>query len=67
MQYWFNVETREVESHDDPKRARSANLMGPYDTHDDAQRALEKAAERNTEWDEEDRRDDGWGDDEATP
>ncbi len=66
MQYWFNVQTHEVESHDDPKRARSAQLMGPYDTQADAQRALEKAAERTSQWDEQDRKDSGWDKDDST-
>lgn len=62
MQYWFNVETHQVESHDDPKRARSAQLMGPYETQADAEQALAKAAERTAQWDEQSRKDDGWED-----
>ena len=34
--------------------------LGPYASHDEASRALEKAAERNAEWDAEDAR---WNDD----
>lgn len=62
MQYWFNVDSREVEAHDDPDRARSAKLIGPYDTQAEAEQALAKAAERTAEWDEQDRRDAGWDD-----
>ncbi|MGI8948255.1 MAG: methionine aminopeptidase [Ornithinimicrobium sp.] len=62
MQYWFNVDSHEVEAHDDPKRARAAQLMGPYDTHAEADQALAKAAERTAEWDEQNRKDDGWDD-----
>lgn len=57
MQYWFNVESKSVESHDDPARARSENLLGPYDTEAEAQGALQKAAKRTKEWDE---ADDNW-------
>lgn len=62
MAYWFNIRTRQVEAHDDPERARAAELMGPYDTQDAAAAALETARERTQEWDEEDRR---WADDEG--
>ncbi|MGB3827734.1 MAG: methionine aminopeptidase [Ornithinimicrobium sp.] len=55
MQYWFNVDSKAVESHDDPDRARSANLLGPYDTEDEAEAALEKAAKRTEEWEAEDK------------
>jgi hypothetical protein len=54
MKYWFNVETKSVEQHDDPERARSANLLGPYDSHEEAAAALEKAQARNEQWDAED-------------
>lgn len=54
MQYWFNVDSKAVEAHDDPERARSANLLGPYESEAEAQSALEKAAERNQEWDDAD-------------
>lgn len=54
MQYWFNVDSKAVEAHDDPERARSANLLGPYDTQAEAESALGKAAERTQEWDDAD-------------
>ncbi len=62
MQYWFNVDTKSVESHEDPERARAANLLGPYDTEAEAQGALEKAAKRTEEWDA---ADDAWNDDDS--
>lgn len=54
MQYWFNIQTRQVES--DDEKSPGAELMGPYATREEAARALETAAERTEAWDEEDRR-----------
>jgi len=34
---------------------RSVNRFGPYATREEAQNALQKVAERNEQWDEEDR------------
>ncbi|CAN5469482.1 hypothetical protein BH23ACT6_BH23ACT6_24160 [soil metagenome] len=51
MDYWFNIETRHVEEHEDPQRARSVNLLGPYPTREEAQSALEKAEQRTQQWD----------------
>ncbi len=63
MQYWFNVDSHKVEAHDDPERARSANLLGPYDSEEEARSALEKAAERNEAWEADD---DTWDDSDRT-
>ncbi len=53
MAYWYNTATKQVES--DDSRSRSDDVLGPYDTEDEARNALETAA-RNTEaWDAEDR------------
>ncbi len=43
-QYWYNVETHEVE-----KNAQSGwkSLIGPYDSHEEAEAALAKVRERN--------------------
>ncbi|ALV45465.1 hypothetical protein MB46_08150 [Arthrobacter alpinus] len=43
-QYWYNVETHEVE-----KDAQSGwkSLIGPYETHAEAEQALAKVRERN--------------------
>lgn len=59
-QYWFNTKTRQVEAGDDPGRARSHDLLGPYATEEEASRALEIAAARTEAWDEEDRAEDEW-------
>ncbi|MGB3184610.1 MAG: hypothetical protein WBG36_00230 [Ornithinimicrobium sp.] len=48
------METSSVEEHDDPERARSSNLLGPYESREEAQGALEKAQARNEAWDAED-------------
>jgi hypothetical protein len=53
MAYWFNVDTRQVET--DDNKSQGDHLMGPYDTQDAASRALESARERSDQWDAEDR------------
>ena len=53
MRYWFNVDTAMVET--DETRSQNETVMGPYDTHDAAARALESARERTEAWDAEDR------------
>jgi hypothetical protein len=61
-QFWFNIRTGQVETEYD--KSRGADLMGPYASEAEASHALQAAAERTEQWDEEDRR---WreGDDEA--
>lgn len=59
-QYWYNTRTGQVEAGDNPDRARSADLMGPYASEDEASRALEIAAARTEAWDEEERAEDEW-------
>lgn len=54
MSYWYNVDTGQVES--DENRSPGANLMGPYDSADAADKALQTAHEKTEKWDEEDRR-----------
>jgi hypothetical protein len=54
MPYWFNVTTRQVE--DDANRSRDDEVMGPYDTREEAANALAHARENTERWDEEDRR-----------
>lgn len=54
MAYWFNVNTRGVE--EDPNTSSKDNLMGPYNTREEAERALQTAADKTASWDEEDRR-----------
>lgn len=52
-QYWYNPTTGEVE---EGLQSPWTDRMGPYASRDDAQRALDKAAHRTEDWDEEDRR-----------
>lgn len=54
MAYWFNVRTGQVER--DEERSRMDDVMGPYETREDAEHAYERARQRTQEWDEEDRR-----------
>ena len=58
MQYWFNVDTKQVET--DETRSQDANVLGPYASEQDAANALQHVADNNEAWDEQDRRwDDG--------
>lgn len=59
-EYWYNTRTGGVEASDDPTRARSADLMGPYASREEAARALETAAARTAAWEEEERRENEW-------
>ena len=56
-EFWWCTVHRRVESGDDlcPGRDR----LGPYPTAAEAERAMERVAERNKEWEAEDRRWDG--------
>lgn len=60
MEYWYNTRTGRVESGSDPKRARSADLLGPYASEEEASRALQIAAERTARWEEQERAEDEW-------
>lgn len=60
MEYWFNTKTGQVQTGGDPGRARSADLLGPYPTEEEAARAYDIAAERTAKWDEEDRAEQEW-------
>lgn len=53
MSFWYNVRTGEVET--DENRSRADEVMGPYETEDEARQALETARARTEKWDEEDR------------
>lgn len=53
MAYWYNVETGQVES--DDNRSRDAQVLGPYDSMEEAGKALETARANTEKWDEEDR------------
>ena len=52
--YWYNLRTGRVETNDD--KSQGKDLMGPYPTRSEAERALRTARERTRRWDEEDRR-----------
>jgi hypothetical protein len=52
-EYWFNVETRQVEV---GRQSPWDKVMGPYPTYAAAAHALEKAHERSEDWDEADER-----------
>jgi hypothetical protein len=56
--YWYNVDTGKVET--DETKGQGDDLMGPYDTEDEASRALDIARAKTARWDEEDR---AWDDD----
>lgn len=43
LEYWFNTRTKKVEI---GKKSLSLNRIGPFDTREDAERALEIIAER---------------------
>lgn len=60
MQYWYNTKTGQVESEIDEQRARSADLLGPYGSEDEATRALEIAREKTKRWDEQEQDEDNW-------
>lgn len=50
-QFFYNLATGSVE---EGAQSPGKDLMGPYATRAEAERALENAATRNEEWDEED-------------
>ena len=58
-QFYYNLTTGAVE---EGPQSPGTELMGPYATRAEAERALETAATRNQEWDEEDREWDGYSD-----
>jgi hypothetical protein len=45
--YWYNVVTHEVE---EDAQSDWTQLLGPYDTREEAAKALEKVAKRNEAW-----------------
>jgi hypothetical protein len=50
--YWYCVKHHAVEG---PDGCAPIDRLGPYGSEEEASRALEKAAERNREWDEDPR------------
>ncbi|MGD8150101.1 methionine aminopeptidase [Ornithinimicrobium sp. Y1694] len=60
MPFWFNTRTNQVESADSPDRARIGDLMGPYESEEQAREAYTTAADRTAAWDDEDREEEEW-------
>ncbi len=50
--FYYNLSTGQVE---EGKQSSGMELMGPYPTREEAQKALETAAQRNENWDEADK------------
>jgi hypothetical protein len=50
--YWFCTKHNTVES--GPDICPPIDRLGPFDSAEDASRALEKAQQRNEEWDKDD-------------
>ena len=59
LKYYYNLETRQVEQ---GKISSYDNRIGPYDTREEAEHALEIAKERNRIADAYDEQDDRWRD-----
>lgn len=59
-EYYFNVRTRMVET---GRLSPWEDVLGPYDTIEEAQRALETVEARNDAWDEDDADWKSWPDD----
>jgi len=53
VSYWYNTATGQVET--DDNRGQAQDVMGPYDTEEEAAHALQSARERTEKWDAEDR------------
>ena len=53
MPYWFNVDTKQVET--DDNRSQDGNVLGPYDSEEEAANALQHARENTEKWDAEDK------------
>jgi len=53
MHYWYNIATGRVETDDD--RGPAEDVLGPYDTPEEAGRALDIARAKTEKWDAEDR------------
>ncbi len=50
--YWYNLNTGEVEQ---GFKSPAPHRVGPFDTHEEAEHALEKLRENSARWAEEDR------------
>lgn len=57
-QWWFDLKTKSAVS--EPKnKSKATDRLGPYDSREEAEHALDRVEERNATWDD----DDEWGDD----
>ncbi|GAA1413786.1 hypothetical protein AUR04nite_25650 [Glutamicibacter uratoxydans] len=54
-QYWYNVATKSIER---GPQSDWSQLLGPYDSEDEARNAMAKVQARNEAWDEQDEEDD---------
>ncbi|WP_243063128.1 SPOR domain-containing protein [Humibacter sp. RRB41] len=52
--YWYNVKTGAVEQ---GFKSPAPNRVGPFDTHEEAEHALDKLRENSARWAEEDAND----------
>ncbi|QRO88236.1 methionine aminopeptidase [Kytococcus sedentarius] len=50
MSFYYNIVTGQVEESGD-SRSRNADVMGPYDTREEAQNALATARANTEKWD----------------
>jgi hypothetical protein len=53
VSYWYNTATGQVET--DENRGQAQDVMGPYETREEAANAVQSARERTERWDAEDR------------
>jgi hypothetical protein len=53
VEYFFNTRTKMVEK---GQVSSWEDLMGPYDTRDEAEKALETAKQKSKSWDEQDQK-----------
>mgnify|MGYP003373918717 FL=1 len=62
VQYWYNVTRGCVET--DETRGQGEDVLGPFATQEEAQKALDTAKARTEKWDDEDRE---WNERGASP
>lgn len=56
--YWYNLTTGQVEK---GFESPSVDRAGPFDTPEEAAKALDTIHERSRAWSEDEAREDGWG------
>lgn len=52
MAYWYNVATRQVET--DENRSAAADVLGPFETREEAEQSITAAHESSKKYDDED-------------